>query len=75
MNGPKAEKDKTEKARLGRRTKEEIYRKVKSLRFQTGVRHQKFLASLRGIYSHKKFDHYIVTIVPSQSLCVDKDML
>ena len=42
--GPKTEKDKTERAtRLGRRTREKIQKsgiKLTALRFQTGVRHQ-----------------------------------
>ena len=53
-NGPKAEKDKTERATgLGRRTKEEICRKggikLTALRLQTKGRHPKSPASLQGM--------------------------
>ena len=51
-NGPKAEKDKTERATgLGRRTKDEIQKsriKLTARRFQTGGRYQKYPASLQG---------------------------
>ena len=53
-NGPKEEKDKTERVTgLGRRTRGDINYtengiKLVTLRFQTGGRHQQFPASLRG---------------------------